>query len=51
MRVCYNINMDVNEKYIKIAKEILEKGYDEEELNKEVRPVWDDGETVSYTHL
>ncbi|MFQ7349850.1 MAG: thymidylate synthase, partial [Anaerococcus vaginalis] len=43
--------MDVNEKYIKIAKEILEKGYDEEELNKEVRPVWDDGESAYTKYL
>ena len=43
--------MDVNEKYIKIAKEILEKGYDEEKLNKEVRPVWDDGESAYTKYL
>ena len=38
--------MDVNEKYIKIANEILENGYDEEKLNQEVRPVWEDGESA-----
>lgn len=37
---------NVDKKYIEIAKKILEKGYDEEKLNKEVRPVWEDGESA-----
>lgn len=35
--------MDVNEKYISLAEEIIEKGYDEEAVEKDVRPVWEDG--------
>ncbi len=37
---------NVDKKYIEIAKKILEEGYDEEKLNKEVRPVWEDGESA-----
>ncbi|MSS78236.1 thymidylate synthase [Anaerococcus sp. AGMB00486] len=43
--------MNVNDKYIKIAKDILNNGYDEESLNEDVRPVWENGENAYTLYL
>lgn len=43
--------MDVNKKYIRLAKNIIENGYDEEERKDDVRPVWEDGEKAYTKYL
>ncbi len=43
--------MDVNKKYIRLAKNIIENGYDEEERKDDLRPVWEDGEKAYTKYL
>lgn len=43
--------MNVNDKYIELAKDIIENGYDEEDRSLDVRPVWEDGEKAFTRYL
>lgn len=43
--------MDVNKKYIELAINIIENGYDEEDRQDDVRPVWEDGQKAFTKYL
>lgn len=43
--------MNVNEKYIYLAKKIIEDGFDEEDRKDDVRPVWEDGSKAFTKYL
>lgn len=43
--------MDVNKKYIELAKNIIDNGYDEEDRSLDVRPVWEDGSKAFTKYL
>lgn len=43
--------MDINKKYIELAKNIIENGYDEEDRHDDVRPTWEDGEKAFTKYL
>lgn len=43
--------MNVNKKYIELANNIINNGYDEEDRQDDVRPVWEDGQKAFTKYL